>query len=73
MESLERYNSRVFKEYAWKEKALRRRTEPRPNGIECPKCKSELYDSFPVVIVASIPSQKQVICLKCNFKGYAFL
>lgn len=43
--------------------------EPVKNGIECPDCKSELYDSNPNMTLLSNPPKKDVHC-KCGFKGY---
>jgi hypothetical protein len=43
---------------------------PRLNGIACPKCGNELYDSEPMVTLTSFPAQKNVHCSKCNYVGY---
>jgi len=43
---------------------------PIKNGIECPNCKEELYDSRPLVTLASYPSKKDIHCEKCGYKGY---
>lgn len=43
---------------------------PRLNGIACPKCGAELYDSNPMMILTSMPAQKNVHCSKCDYKGY---
>lgn len=43
---------------------------PHPNGIACPHCESELLDSYPEVMLSSIPPQKKIHCEKCDFKGY---
>ena len=43
--------------------------EPRLNGIECPSCKAELYDSNPMVSVASYPAQKNIRCFSCGYIG----
>lgn len=45
---------------------------PRPNGIECPKCKEELMDSNPMMTLTSHPPQKNVHCLKCDYSGYRY-
>lgn len=39
------------------------------NGIACPKCKSELQDTNPGMILASSPPQKDVRCPACGFTG----
>ncbi len=43
---------------------------PRLNGIACPKCGEELYDSKPMVTLTSWPAQKNVHCSKCDHVGY---
>lgn len=52
--------------------ARRRIYEPHPNGIACPKCGGELWDSDPLRILASNPPQKNVHCPAdgCGWKGY---
>lgn len=42
----------------------------KKNGIECPKCKSELYDSSPMITLASNPPRKNIHCESCDFVGY---
>lgn len=46
--------------------------EPVLNGIECPKCGHELYDSRPMVTLTSHPAQKNTHCSnsKCDYVGY---
>ena len=44
--------------------------EPRPNGIACPKCGAELFDTNPNVILTSYPAQKNVGCKACSYVGY---
>jgi DNA-directed RNA polymerase subunit RPC12/RpoP len=43
---------------------------PHPNGIECPKCGKELWDSDPMVTLTSHPAQKNVHCPACRHNGY---
>ena len=43
---------------------------PVLNGIACPKCGEELYDSSPMETLTSIPAQKNVHCSKCDHVGY---
>lgn len=43
--------------------------EPRPNGISCPRCEKELFDSAPNMVLASNPPQKNVHC-RCGYRGY---
>ena len=43
---------------------------PRLNGIACPECGEEMYDSNPMVTLTSMPAQKNVHCSKCDYVGY---
>lgn len=43
---------------------------PALNGISCPQCSSELYDSAPWMMLASNPPQKNIHCGECGFTGY---
>ena len=43
---------------------------PVLNGIACPKCSEELYDSTPMITLTSMPAQKNVHCSKCDHVGY---
>ena len=45
-------------------------TKARLNGIECPDCGKELYDTNPMVTLTSMPAQKNIHCNNCNYKGY---
>jgi hypothetical protein len=45
-------------------------SKPTPNGIECPECKGELYDTQPNMVLASYPPMKNVGCLRCKYSGY---
>lgn len=47
--------------------------EPRLNGIACPKCGTELFDSNPNITLSSWPAQKNVHCDKCGYVGYRFV
>ena len=44
--------------------------EPRPNGIACPTCGSELLDLNPMETFTSNPPQKKIGCPKCSYVGY---
>jgi len=43
---------------------------PVLNGIACPKCGEEMFDSRPMTTLASMPTQKNVNCSKCDYVGY---
>lgn len=48
-------------------------SKPIKNGYECPNCKSELFDTNPMVILTSNPPQKTVHCEKCAYRGYRYV
>lgn len=43
---------------------------PALNGIACPECGEELYDSRPKLTLMSLPPKKNVSCSKCDYVGY---
>ena len=43
---------------------------PHQNGIICPECGAELWDSFPGTVLSSYPPQMDIHCEKCGYKGY---
>lgn len=49
--------------------------KPCPNGIACPKCGCELWDTSPNVILTSHPGQKYVACVsfECGYTGTRFV
>ena len=42
----------------------------RLNGISCPNCNEEMYDTSPNVILTSNPPQKNIHCENCKYSGY---
>lgn len=42
--------------------------KPGPNGIACPKCGAELWDSNPSCMLTSSPPQFDVHCPVCNHR-----
>lgn len=50
--------------------SMHRAMQPHPNGIACPKCGEELWDSSPCITLTSNPAQKHVHCPACGHKGY---
>ena len=46
---------------------------PIPNGLPCPKCKCEMYDTHPLITLTTYPAQKNVHCSKCGYTGYRTL
>ena len=45
---------------------------PKPNGIACPQCGKEMYDSNPMIILTSHPAQKNIHCKECGYVGYRY-
>ncbi len=66
LESLEQYNRRRCNAYAHPYYG----TGPCLNGIACPKCGNELYDTNPSFILTSYPPQYSVHCEHCHYSGY---
>ena len=61
--TLQEFNSLARKSYSFDD-------TPQPNGIACPKCGEELYDSCPNATLTSNPPQKNIHCEKCGYRGY---
>ena len=40
------------------------------NGIECPQCKKELFDSCDGPLFLSDPPQRAIYCKQCGYTGY---
>jgi len=49
---------------------MRKMREPHSNGIQCPHCGKELWDSNPCMTLTSNPPQKNIHCPSCNYIGY---
>ncbi|KKN77223.1 hypothetical protein LCGC14_0362010 [marine sediment metagenome] len=45
---------------------------PQPNGIACPECGAELYDTSPDLMLTSDPPQFWIVCKKCDYTGTRF-
>jgi hypothetical protein len=63
--NLENYNKEFY------DRSLLLNAYPVLNGLACPKCNSELYDSDNSILT-SMPAQKNVHCSKCDYKGYRY-
>jgi hypothetical protein len=64
LKTLDEHNS-----IAWSNQVNMFYNEPKPNGIACPKCGNEMWDSTPMVILTSNPAQKNIHC-NCGYVGY---
>lgn len=67
MKTLDEHNKQVFAVFTQQE------TYPMKNGIECPKCKQELYDKDNIIL-ASNPPKRNIVCLnkECNYTGHRY-
>jgi len=66
MKTLEQYNAERRDAF----RGLDATNTPHANGIECPKCGNELWDSDPMCVLTSIPPQMNVHCPACGYRGY---
>lgn len=39
------------------------------NGIECPMCGTEMWDTNPTMVLTVNPPRKQIHCNNCPFEG----
>jgi transcription elongation factor Elf1 len=51
---------------------LAHENKPIKNGIACPTCGEELFDSYPSTTLTSMPPRKAIHCDSCDFKGTRF-
>lgn len=65
METLDEYNNRRRADHDAMRRAM---SNAKPNGIACPKCGKELFDSNPFETLMSDPPQKRVHC-GCGYGG----
>jgi len=42
-------------------------------GIACPKCGTEMINPSPNMVLTSNPPQINVLCPKCDHRGYAVI
>ncbi len=71
LKTLEESNAEAFKNNTNQQKWMY--GEPTKNGIACPVCTAELYDSSPMLTLPSSPAQKYIHCNNCEFKGTRYL
>ncbi len=48
-------------------------SKPVKNGLACDGCFAELFDTYPTMVLASNPPQKNVHCEECGFVGFRVL
>lgn len=63
LKPLEQHNAERGEFYAFKR-------NPHPNGIACPACGQELWDSSPLDLLTSNPPKKNIHCPACGYTGY---
>lgn len=68
METLADHNAKVKKEYV--QSYIKNHEN---NGIKCPECVHILYDDPQTNILLTMPPQKKVFCINCNYSGYRFI
>lgn len=64
LRTLDQHNERLAE-------AFRLSGLPKKNGIACPSCGKELFDTSPAIVVPSSPPRKHIHCETCDFKGTA--
>jgi DNA-directed RNA polymerase subunit RPC12/RpoP len=62
MKSLKEHNDE--RREKWRKRGI------KLNGIACPECGAELYDSNPGMFLLSNPPQLDVHCEECGYQGY---
>jgi len=62
MKTLDEHNKEAFKRYITM-------NESQLNGIACPNCGVELFDSNPNVTLTSLPPQTHIHCEICGYRG----
>jgi len=66
MKTLEEHNNIRWNDF----NVMQELMKPHANGIACPICGKELWDSNPMITLASYPPQKNVQCPECGYVGY---
>jgi DNA-directed RNA polymerase subunit RPC12/RpoP len=66
MKTLEEHNKEQMVIF----ESLQKLPEPHRNGIACPECGEELWDSTPMIILVSYPPKKKIHCPACGYCGY---
>jgi len=64
LKTLAENNADAYSRYSHREE------EPKLNGVACPKCGAELFDTKPSVVLTSYPPQRNIHCSVCGYKGY---
>jgi DNA-directed RNA polymerase subunit RPC12/RpoP len=66
MKTLEEHNAERWRDH----EVIGSLNDPRPNGIICPDCGNELWDTNPMITLTSYPAKKHTNCPECGYRGY---
>jgi hypothetical protein len=66
VKTLDEYNEEARKRHAENDQP----SKSWRNGVACPKCGCELWDTNPMLLLTSNPPQKNVHCTACGYVGY---
>lgn len=66
MKTLKEHNEQRLEAF----RQMEEQRKPHPNGIACPKCGDEMWDSDPMMTFTSNPPQKSVHCPGCGHADY---
>lgn len=67
LKSLDEFNANRREAYRRMDEELDRGC---PNGIACPDCGAELFDTSPNCTLMSNPPKKDIHCPECKYRGY---
>lgn len=63
---------KTLEEHNRERREFHKKNKQKGNGIECPVCKAELFDTFEKVNPVPLIPKIGVKCLVCNWEGYRF-
>jgi DNA-directed RNA polymerase subunit RPC12/RpoP len=66
MKTLEEHNAERWRDH----EVIGSLNDPHPNGIICPDCGNELWDTNPMITLTSYPAKKHTHCPECGYRGY---
>ena len=67
LKSLDEHNQEILKNHNF----FVQSQIPLPNGISCPTCGKEMFDSNPMMTLTSNPPKKNIHC-DCGYIGYRY-
>lgn len=70
MKTLDQHNAERWEAHLEAHQSMLDSQKPHPNGIACPNCGKELWDSNPAITLTSYPAKKNVHCPSCGHSGY---